>query len=60
VVLLEPSFLGSASIVIACAGQMASHNLQAMQRSSPKTSVTFKILKVAVYQKDIYEERVHL
>jgi hypothetical protein len=30
------SFLrGPASIVIACAGQIASHNLQAMQRSSP-------------------------
>ena len=31
----EPSARGSASIVIACAGQIASHNLQAMQRSSP-------------------------
>jgi hypothetical protein len=26
---------GPASIVMACAGQIASHNLQAMQRSSP-------------------------
>ena len=31
-----PSFLrGSASMVIACAGQIASHSLHAMQRSSP-------------------------
>jgi hypothetical protein len=26
---------GPASMVMACAGQIASHNLQAMQRSSP-------------------------
>jgi hypothetical protein len=26
---------GPASMVIACAGQIASHSLQAMQRSSP-------------------------
>lgn len=35
VVLLEPSSRSSASMVMACAGQMASHSLQAMQRSSP-------------------------
>ncbi len=35
VVRLEPSGLGSASITMAKAGQVASHNLQAMQRSSP-------------------------
>jgi hypothetical protein len=30
-----PSSRSSASIVMACAGQMASHSLHAMQRSSP-------------------------
>ena len=35
VALLEPSSRGSASIVIACAGQMASQSLHAMHRSSP-------------------------
>jgi hypothetical protein len=35
VVRREPSSRGSASMVIACAGQIASHSLQAMQRSSP-------------------------
>lgn len=35
VVLLLPSSRSSASIVIACAGQMASQSLHAMQRSSP-------------------------
>jgi len=32
---LDPSSRGSASIVIACAGQTASHNLHAMHLSSP-------------------------
>lgn len=36
VVRLLPSALGSASIVIACAGQIASQSLQAMHRSSPE------------------------
>jgi len=31
----EPREDGSAAIRIACAGQIASHNLHAMQRSSP-------------------------
>ena len=35
VVRLLPSSRSSASMVMACAGQMASHSLQAMQRSSP-------------------------
>ena len=35
VVRLAPSALVSDSIVMACAGQMASHSLQAMHRSSP-------------------------
>jgi len=35
VVRRAPSGRTSASIVIACAGQIASHSLQAMQRSSP-------------------------
>jgi hypothetical protein len=35
VVRREPSGRGSDSMVIACAGQIASHSLQAMQRSSP-------------------------
>ncbi len=35
VVLLLPSGFGSASIVIACAGQTASHNLHAIHLSSP-------------------------
>lgn len=35
VVRLLPSSRSSASIVMADAGQMASHNLQAMHRSSP-------------------------
>ena len=34
-VLLLPSGLGSASMVIACAGHTASHNLQAIHLSSP-------------------------
>ncbi len=35
VVRRDPSSRGSDSIVMASAGQTASHNLQAMQRSSP-------------------------
>ena len=35
VVRLAPSARSSASIVIACAGQIASHNLQAIHLSSP-------------------------
>ena len=35
VVLLEPSGLGSLSMVIALAGQAAAHNLQAMHRYYP-------------------------
>ena len=35
VVRLAPSALVSDSMVMACAGQMASHSLQAMHRSSP-------------------------
>jgi hypothetical protein len=36
VVRLEPSWRVSLSIVIACAGQIASHNLQARGRVSPR------------------------
>lgn len=35
VVRRDPSALSSASIVIACAGQIASHNLHAIHLSSP-------------------------
>lgn len=36
VVRRDPSALSSASIVIACAGHIASHNLQAIHLSSPE------------------------
>lgn len=36
VVRRDPSALSSASIVIACAGQIASHNLHAIHLSSPE------------------------
>lgn len=45
VVRLEPSARSSASIVIAWAGQIASHNLHAMHRSSPDGYLPIKINK---------------
>lgn len=58
VVRRDPSALSSASIVIACAGHIASHNLQAIHLSSPEgyliqkfniTTLTCNFFKLVCY-----------
>jgi hypothetical protein len=59
VVLLEPSTRASLSIVMACAGQMASHNLQAGSSSVHDVEImTGYYLYNALLHLDTYAKRV--